>query len=88
MKTKKVNPRRRPATMQDVERAKQAALKEAVTYAMAIFFTVLIDKGYASPERLHKIWRDVNELSDSIIEGYVNISDLRNTLKQEYGIEV
>ena len=55
---------------------------------MAIFFTVLIDKGHAGPERLLRIWRDVNELSDSIIKGYVNVSDLRNTLKQDYGIEV
>ena len=85
---KKINPRRRPATMQDVERAKRAAQEEAVTNAMAIFFTVLIDKGHAGPERLRRIWRDVNELSDSIIKGYVNVSDLRNTLKQDYGIEV
>lgn len=85
---KKTNPRRRPATMQDVERAKRAAQEEAVTSAMAIFFTALCDKGHAGPERLRRIWRDVNELSDSIIKGYVNVSDLRNTLKQDYGIEV
>lgn len=85
---KKTNPRRRPATMQDVERAKRAAQEEAVTNAMAMFFTVLYDKGHADIEKLQKIWREVNELSDSIIKGYVRVSDLRNTLKQEYGIEV
>jgi hypothetical protein len=85
---KKINPRRRPATMQDVERAKKAAQEEAVTNAMAIFFTVLIDKGHAGPERLMRIWRDVNELSDAIIKGYVSVGDLRETLKREYGIEV
>ena len=85
---KKINPRRRPATMQDVERAKRAAQEEAITNAMAIFFTVLIDKGHAGPERLRRIWRDVNELSDAIIKGYVSVGDLRETLKREYGIEV
>lgn len=85
---KKLNPRRRPATMQDVERAKRAAQEEAITNAMAIFFTVLCDKGHADPERLRRIWRDVNELSDAIIKGYVSVGDLRETLKREYGIEV
>ena len=74
--------------MQDVERAKKAAQEEAVTNAMAIFFTVLIDKGHAGPERLMRIWRDVNELSDAIIKGYVSVGDLRETLKREYGIGV
>lgn len=85
---KKINPRRRPATMQDVERAKRAAQEEAIANAMAIFFTVLCDKGHAGPERLRRIWRDVNELSDAIIKGYVSVGDLRETLKRECGIEV
>ena len=83
----KTNPRRRPATMADVERAKQEAFKEAVSYAIAIIFTALKDKGNMNNEELLRIWDAVNELSDSITRGYVSISDLRHVLLVEYGIE-
>lgn len=86
--TRKTPPRRRPATMADVERAKNAAFKEAVSYAIAIIFTVLKDKGNMSNEELLRIWDAVNELSDSITRGYVSIADLRHVLLVEYGIEV
>lgn len=45
--TRKTNPRRRPATMADVERAKQEAQAEAISYAMTIFFSVLCDNASA-----------------------------------------
>ena len=37
--TRKTNPRRRPATMADVERAKQEAQAEAISYAMRRYCT-------------------------------------------------
>lgn len=85
---KKTNPRRKPATQADVERAKKQAQTEAVSYAMAIFFTVLFDKHNATPEELQVFWKEVTELSDSISKGYVNISDLRHVLREEYGIDI
>ena len=85
---KKVNPRRRPATEADVERAKKDALEEAVVYAMAIFFTVLCDKEQADKEIMQRVWNEVNELSDSVTKGYVSISDLRRTLNEEYDIVI
>lgn len=85
---KKVNPRRRPATEADVERAKKDALEEAVVYVMAIFFTVLCDKEQADKEIMQRVWNEVNELSDSVTKGYVSISDLRRTLNEEYDIVI
>lgn len=85
---KKVNPRRKPATQADVERAKTDAQAEAINIAMAIFFTVLCDKEHADKEIMRRVWDEVNDLSDSISKGYVNVSDLRDVLKREYDIEI
>lgn len=84
----KTNPRRIPVTMADVERAKKAAQIEAVDYAMTIFFTVLLDKHGATKDELKVFWEEVNDLSDSIAKGYVNIADLRYTLNKEYDIKI
>lgn len=54
--SRKTNPRRRPATMADVERAKQEAQAEAISYAMTIFFTVLCDKHAATDAELKQFW--------------------------------
>ncbi|NLH01929.1 MAG: hypothetical protein GX488_08565 [Clostridiales bacterium] len=84
----KLNPRRIPATMADVEKAKKAAQIEAVGYAMTIFFTILFDKHGATKDELSVFWDEVNELSEAIAEGYVSISDLKNVLNREYDIKI
>ncbi|MBQ2486747.1 MAG: hypothetical protein II517_00220 [Ruminococcus sp.] len=84
----KLNPRRRPATQADVERAREQAVKEAVKCSMAIFFTVLLDKEGADAEILKRVWREVNDLSESVKEGYVSLNDLKTTLKEEYDVEL
>ena len=84
---KKVNPRRRPATWADVERAKDDAAKEAIVYAMCIFFTVLVDK-FNGADYIQDVWKAVDKLSEEIKEGRVSMSDLKHVLLEEYGIEV
>lgn len=74
--------------MADVERAKQEAQAEAISYAMVIFFTVLCDKHAATDAELRQFWDEVNYLSESVVQGYVSLSDLRHTLRTERGIEV
>ena len=39
-------------------------------------------------EELQRIWDKVNDVSDSVAKGYVNVSDLRNVLREEYGINI
>jgi hypothetical protein len=88
MPRKKVNPRRRPATQADVNRARDQAVADAVHLCMAVFFTVLLDKEQADKEILHRVWDEVNDLSDSINQGYVTEADLKRVLREEYDIYI
>lgn len=81
-KKKKVNPRRRPATLADVNKAKKEAMDIAITYAWAILFTALRDKEGFGYVRLRRVWDEVNYISDSIDKGYIDIDDLVNELKE------
>ena len=85
---KKVNPRRRPATQADVQRAKQKGQEEAVKLAWSILFTVLRDKEGYGLEGLQRVWKEVDDLSDSIAKGYCTVTDLRDVLKQEIGANI
>ena len=84
----KVNPRRRPATMVDVNRAAQRATNDALTASAAIFLTVLCDKESADAEIIQRVWQEMQELSQSIIDGYVSVADLKDTLRKEYGVDI
>lgn len=88
MKNKKVNPRNRPASMVDVERAKKDATSEAISLAIALFLTVMVDKFDYDADKLKAVWDEVNKLSESVIKGYVNLHDLKQVLIDEYGIEL
>ena len=83
---KKVNPRKRPATQADVEKAKKIAQGKAVTWAWAIIFSALRDKEGFGKKRLRRVWDEVNDISESITKGYINITDLIHTLEAEAGI--
>ena len=85
---RKVNPRRRPATEADVRKAKDAAVSVAIDAAWAIFFTVLRDKEGMENDQLRRIWDYVNDLSDSIAQGYVSVADLMKTLRGEAGLTI
>lgn len=85
MKKKRVNPRRKPATQADVEKAKQQAQTHAINMVWAVFFTALRDKEGFGYKRLRRVWDEVNYISDSIDKGYVKLDDLVNELA-EYGI--
>ncbi len=88
MKKQRVNPNRRPATVADVQRAKRDAQDEAIKMTWSIFFTVMRDKEGYGVKRLQRLWGEVNELSDSIAKGYVNVTDLRKALMEEAGINL
>lgn len=84
----KTNPRRRPATQADVERARDEAVRETVRFCMVVFFTVLLDKFAASKEDLQRVWDEVNDLSDSVKKKYVSLKDLKSVLVEEYDIHL
>ena len=80
MKKKRVNPRRKPATQADVEKAKRQAQTHAINMVWAVFFTALRDKERFGYKR--RVWDEVNYISDSIDKGYIDIDDLVNELKE------
>ena len=83
---KKVNPRRRPVTQADINKAKNSAVEDACELAQTIVFSVLRDKEGFTNEDLRRVWDEVTSLSESIVQGYVSVADLKNVLKQEAGI--
>ena len=86
-KSKKVNPRRRPATRADVEKAKKQATGEAVEIALVLAMSVLHDKWGFGVTRLKRFWEQLNSYSDSVVLGYASVPDMKTVLKDEMGIE-
>ena len=84
---KKTNPRNKPASEEDVKRARAKGIEDGVTCACAIFLTVMVDK-FDAEDKIKDIWGETNKLSEEIKEGRVSVADLRYTLRSEYGIEL
>lgn len=84
----RTNPRRRPATQADINRAKSQAVHEAVTMASTIIMSVLWDKDHYTKEDMQRVWKEVENLSDSVSNGYCSISDLREVLRKEAGVNI
>ena len=87
-KKRRVNPRRRPATVADVKKAAKSGVAEAVSGTQTIFFSVLRDKVGWDNEQLRDFWQKVKDLSDEVVEGRISISDLRCVLREEAGIYI
>lgn len=83
----KKNPRSIPKTQEDVNRAWEKGVMDGVSNACAIMLTVLLDK-FNAADYIQDVWKEVNKLSEEIGERRVSVTDLRNMLKEEYGIEV
>lgn len=87
MSKKKVNPRKKPVSYADVEKAKKKITAEALMTVEAIVFTVLMDK-FGMEDHIREIWEEVNKLSDEVAEGRVSLWDLREVLEEEYQISL
>lgn len=83
---KKVNPRRRPCSEADLNRARNKAVEDAIQFVKTIFFTVLLDKYGWNKEQLAEFRDRYVGLSDEIEEGRISYADLRQVLKTEYEI--
>ena len=81
----KINPRRKPATQEDVNRAWGEGCIEGIRCMEAIVLNCLSDK-YADQVDVGQFWDDLNRLSESYAEGRFTLADIRNMLKEEYKI--
>lgn len=81
----KMNPRRKPATQEDVNRAWGEGCIEGIRCMEAIVLNCLCDK-YAEQVDVQQFWDDLNKLSESYAEGRFTLADIRNMLKEEYKI--
>jgi len=84
----RVNPRRRPVTQADINRAQKKAEARCLDLAIAIILSALLDKGFLDAEQMPEAWAAINDMSDSIVKGYVKYEDLRQTLAEEYQVFV
>ncbi len=82
----KTNPRRRPATQADVDRAWKDGMMKGIDNAIIIFLSVLVDK-FNGADHIADVWEEINKLSEEIKEGRVSFADLKTVLKEEYGID-
>ena len=87
MSSGKLNPRRRPCTQADIDRAVRDTTTRATHAAMAIMLSVLLDK-FGGADYIVDVWREVEKLSIEISEHRVSIADLVHTLRTEYGIDL
>lgn len=83
----KTNPRKRPASQEDVDRAWKGGVLYGIRNAHIIFLTVLVDK-FNGADYIGDVWEEINKLSEELKESRVSINDLRNVLKEEYKINI
>jgi len=87
-KARKVNPRRKPVSEADLNRAKSSASEQALKLAIAIFLTVLKDRFDFDNDQICEAWEAMDKLSEEVVERRINAWDLVTVLKEEYGIDL
>lgn len=70
-----------------IKKAKEDATNQAVSLALVLMFTVLLDK-YGADDYIQDIYRDFNKLAEEVLEGRVKLHELRNVLRKEYEIGI
>ena len=68
--------------------AKQAGQLRGLKLAAAIFLRVMKDKEGATSEDVNRIWKEIENMSDSIAKGYVKLEDIQQSLLEEDGINL
>lgn len=70
-----------------IKQAKEDATNQAVSLALVLMFTVLLDK-YGADDYIQDIYKDFNKLAEEVLEGRVKLHELWNVLRKEYEIEI
>lgn len=86
--TKKTNPRNIPATQADVKRAKSQGYADGCRAALAMILYAIADKEHFPKWQIQRIGKEVNDVSDAVLRGYLTIPDILHMLKEEYDMEI
>ena len=74
MPTKKINPRRRPATQADVKAALVEGIDLGVKQALKLCLYILVDKHNAPPEDVRQLSTELSWLAHAINDGQLSWS--------------
>lgn len=88
MAKKKVNPNRRPVSEALIKKVSREVGFSARRYVMALTLIVLKDKFLASQEHIADFIEAYNTYDRAVGKGEIKLADIKDTLKQEYGIEL
>lgn len=84
----KTNPRRKPATAADVNRARQNGMDFGVEFGINCILYILKDKHDAPDNDIEQLRDEFMYLMDSIAKKYVSYADITKTLSGEYDLSV
>lgn len=87
-KSKKVNPRQRPASMADVKAAYGLGRKEAIEFAIAVACLSVNDVFSPSEEQMSEFHDKYTANVHAILDGTIKYKDVLATLKIDYDLEV
>ena len=86
-KKKDVNPNKIPRTEADVKDAFGKGVQLGLKLEDLIWLNVILDK-YEEDVDLEKVWQNIQKLQHEIAEGRVSWADIRNSLKEDYLIQL
>ena len=84
---KKVNPRRKPATMADVKRAELEVKPVHMRHAIELVLYLLLDKHDAPREDVQQLAREISRVAEQIADGRLSWSYVAKILR-ENNVEV
>lgn len=88
MGKQKVNPRRRPASVADVEKAYELGKRETIEFAIAVACLSVMDTFSPTEEQMSAFHDKYNKNVGAIVDGAIKYQDVLDTLKDEYDLEV
>ena len=69
-----------------LKKIKSECTNKAVNDALTIFLTVMNNKEGYGKTRIKRLYKRIEELSDTVSDGYVTIERLKKALEDECGI--
>ncbi len=67
---------------------RRECVKETTRFMLIVLASVLTDKYGFGKVKVQQVMKSIIDRADSINQGYIDLSDLEQILKDEYGIEV